>query len=181
MRITSLLSLIRGIRFKTFEKGDVLIEKDSKEGDIFFIRKGLVRSYFFNENADEITFQIFAEKSFFGNIHAMMLHQSSKFTYEALEKTKVYTLPFDAFRKLMRENAEKLEVDRSFMFQSTFSQIYNRMESFVIMSPEQRYEKYVKDHPNIIHRVPDKYIASILGITPVSLSRIRGRIASKKE
>jgi CRP-like cAMP-binding protein len=98
-----------------------------------------------------------------------------------LEKTKVYTLPFDTFRKLMRENAEKFEVDRNFMFRSTFSQIYNRMESFVIMSPEERYEKYVRDHPNIIHRVPDRYIASVLGITPVSLSRIRGRIASKKE
>lgn len=180
MRIPSLLGLVRSIRLKTFEKGEVLIEKHSKEGDIFFIRKGLVRAFFYNENADEITFQIFAEKNFFGNIHSMMLHQPSRFTYEALEKTKVYTLPFNAFRKLMRENAERLEVDRNFMFQSTFSQIYNRMESFVTLSPEERYEKYVKDHPNIIHRVPDKYIASVLGITPVSLSRIRGRIASKK-
>ena len=180
MRIRILLNLLRDIKIKTFEKGEFLIERQSEQADIFFIRKGIVRSYYFNENADEITFQIYAESSFFGNIHAMMLKQPSKFNYEALERTKVYTVPFNSFRKLMRENADKFEIDKNFMFTSTFSQIYNRMESFVIMSPEERYEKYVKDHPNIIHRVPDKYIASVLGITPVSLSRIRGRIASKK-
>jgi CRP-like cAMP-binding protein len=65
MTISTLLRLIRGIRLKTFEKGEVLIEKESKEGDIFFIRKGLVRAYFYNEKGDEITFQIFAEKIFF--------------------------------------------------------------------------------------------------------------------
>ena len=180
MRLRFFLKLIRNLKIKTFEKGEILIERGSNEPNMFFIRKGLVRSYYFNENADEITFQLFAENTFFGNVHAMMLNEPSKFTYEALEKTKVYTVAFDTFRKLMREHADKFEVDRSFMFKSTFSQIYNRMESFVIMSPEERYEKYVKDHPNIINRVPDKYIASVLGITPVSLSRIRGRISTKK-
>ncbi len=180
MRLRYLTRLVRDIKIKTFEKGEFLIEEQSEHSDIFFIRKGLVRSFYFNENADEITFQIYAESTFFGNIHAMMLNQPSKFNYEALEKTKVYTAAFDSFRKLMRENADRFEVDKNFMFRSTFSQIYNRMESFVIMSPEERYQKFIKDHPNLIHRVPDKYIANILGITPVSLSRIRGRIAAKK-
>jgi DNA-directed RNA polymerase subunit F len=59
-------------------------------------------------------------------------------------------------------------------------QAFQRVESFVFLSPEERYQKYVEDHPNIINRAPDKYIANILGITPVSLSRIRSRIASKR-
>lgn len=57
---------------------------------------------------------------------------------------------------------------------------FQRIESFVFLSPEERYKKYVKDYPNVIDRAPDKYIANVLGITPVSLSRIRTRIASKK-
>ncbi|CAN0600388.1 unnamed protein product, partial [Ectocarpus sp. 12 AP-2014] len=57
---------------------------------------------------------------------------------------------------------------------------FERVESFVFLSPEERYKKYVKDNPNIINRAPDMYIANILGITAVSLSRIRNRIASKK-
>jgi CRP-like cAMP-binding protein len=160
-------------------KGDILISKGSEEGKVIFIRKGLVRSYYINENADEITFQIYPEFNFFGNVHTIFLKQPSKFDYEALEKTKVYVVAFDSFRKIMKENADRMEFDKNFMFQSMMSQIYNRMESFVLLSPEERYKKYLKEYPNVVNRAPDKYIASVLGITPVSLSRIRSRIASK--
>lgn len=180
MKLKFFLRLIRHLKIKTFEKGETLIQKNSSQGDLFYIRKGLIRSYYFNENADEITFQIYPESNFFGNVHTIMLNQPSKFTYEALEKTKVYTVAFDSFRQIMKDNANQIDLDKNFMFRSTMSQVFNRMESFVLMTPEERYEKYVKEYPNVIHRVPDKYIASVLGITPVSLSRIRVRIASKK-
>jgi len=49
------------------------------------------------------------------------------------------------------------------------------------MSPEERCLKYVSDYPNLVNRVPDKYIANVFGITPVSLSRSRMRIAAKKQ
>ena len=55
-----------------------------------------------------------------------------------------------------------------------------RVESFTLHSPEERYINFVKSKPNIVNRVPDKYIATILGMTPVSLSRIRKRIATKE-
>jgi hypothetical protein len=54
-----------------------------------------------------------------------------------------------------------------------------RIESFVLFTPEQRYVKYIEDFPDMYNRVPDKYIAHVLGITPVSLSRIRKRISTK--
>jgi hypothetical protein len=59
-------------------------------------------------------------------------------------------------------------------------QAFQRIESFVFLSPEGRYQKYVKDYPSVIKCAPDKYTANVLGITPVSLIRIKKRIASKK-
>jgi hypothetical protein len=59
-------------------------------------------------------------------------------------------------------------------------QTFGRIDSFVLLSPEERYKKYIKDFPGIVNRAPDKHIANVLGITPVSLSRIRKRIASEK-
>lgn len=53
-------------------------------------------------------------------------------------------------------------------------------ESFILYSAEERYLNFVKNNPDIVNRVPGKYIANVLGITPVSLSRIRKRIAQKK-
>jgi Mn-dependent DtxR family transcriptional regulator len=54
-----------------------------------------------------------------------------------------------------------------------------RVESFILLTPEERYLKLIRDKHDIVQRVHDKYIATFLGITPVSLSRIRKRIAGK--
>ena len=53
----------------------------------------------------------------------------------------------------------------------------NRLEAFVLLTPEERYQELISSNPTLINRVPDKYIANIIGITPVSLSRIRKRLA----
>lgn len=52
----------------------------------------------------------------------------------------------------------------------------NRLEAFVLLSPEERYREIITSNPSLINRVPDKYLANIIGITPVSLSRIRKRL-----
>ena len=54
-----------------------------------------------------------------------------------------------------------------------------RIEGFILYTPEERYIKFIEKYPDINNRVPDKYIANVLGITPVSLSRIRARIIEK--
>jgi FixJ family two-component response regulator len=61
------------------------------------------------------------------------------------------------------------------------AQSMDRIESFVLLSPEERYRQLVEQKPNIVNRVPNKYIATFLGITPVSLSRLRRRMATKHE
>jgi CRP-like cAMP-binding protein len=159
----------------------VLISNGSRETKIFFIRRGLIRSYYINENADEITFQLYPESSFVGNIHSIALNEPSKFDYETMELTKVYEVDFHLFRKSIARRSGELNLDSNWIFQRVMSQAFGRVESFVLLTPEERYQKYVKDHPNLINRVPDKYIAHVLGITPVSLSRIRRRIAMKGE
>ena len=68
-----------------------------------------------------------------------------------------------------------------YVFQKMMRHQLARVESFVLNSPEERYLKYIKDYPDLINRVPDKYIAHVLGITPVSLSRIRKRISDKSK
>ncbi|MBK8659738.1 MAG: hypothetical protein IPN22_12925 [Bacteroidetes bacterium] len=51
----------------------------------------------------------------------------------------------------------------------------------MLLSPEERYLKFIQKYPDLLNRVPNKYIANVLGITPVSLSRIRKRISTKKQ
>ena len=93
---------------------------------------------------------------------------------ESIEPTEVSTIISDDFYHLIEQTPslkqiyeEKL-IDRFHVYQQLFlSRIKN--------TPQQRYEELLKEYPDIIQRVPQHYIASYLGITPVSLSRIRKR------
>mgnify|MGYP006275616145 CR=1 FL=1 len=140
-----------------------------------------MRSYRGERNAgeEEVTFQLFPENHISGNIHTIFLKQPSSFFYEAIEPTKLYIIDYKTFSNI--SNTPKLgEFSRKFLGKRLVKQAFQRVESFVFLTPEERYLKYTKDNPNIINRAPDKYIAHILGITPTSLSRIRKRITSKK-
>jgi CRP-like cAMP-binding protein len=180
MKIKFLYKLLRNLNSKTFEKGEIIINEGDKNNNVFYIRKGLVRSYLINEKGEEITFQLFAEKQLFGNVHAILFNEPSKFTLETLEKTKLYFTDLKTFQDLNTTNSDFLKIDNGIFGRQILKQAFQRIDSFVFLSPEKRYQQYLKDYPNIINRVPDKYIANVLGITPVSLSRIRQRISKKK-
>ncbi len=181
MRIKILLGLLRKVQIKTYEKGEVLIATGSMQKDLFFIKKGLIRSYREARgiNEEPITFQLFPEYHMSGNVHSIFLNEPSKLTYEALERTTVYVIDFETYNEASK-NPEFGEFSRMFMGKRLVKQAFQRVESFVFLTPEERYLKYTKENPNIINRAPDKYIANILGITPTSLSRIRKRISTKR-
>jgi DNA-directed RNA polymerase subunit F len=77
------------------------------------------------------------------------------------------------------DNNPKLSSSRNTFLTNMLGQAMDRIESFVLLSPEERYNKLIAEKPDITNRVPDKYLATMLGITPVSLSRIRKRIVSQ--
>ncbi len=180
MSIKFLFLLLRNVRIKSFDKGEILIKEGSTERNVYFIRRGLVRSYMIDEKDNEVTFQIFDENKLFANTHSVLFNEPSRFNYQTLEPTKVYTADYNAFLELTSKNLELVELNRMYFGKRVFKKTFQRVESFIFLSPEERYQKYIKDNPNIINRAPDKYIANVLGITPVSLSRIRKRIASRK-
>jgi CRP-like cAMP-binding protein len=180
-KIKPILALLRNVKSRTFQPGEVLITEGSSNKELFFVRKGLVRCFYINSNADEITFQLFPESNVVLNFHTLLFDEPSKFVYMAYEPTKAYSIDYDFLMKLTVENAKFLELNRSFIGKRAIKQAFMRIESLVFLTPEERYIKYLQDYPNIVNRAPDKYIANVLGITPVSLSRIRNRLANRKD
>lgn len=182
MNLRFFLKILKNARICSFEKGDILIPNGSTRQDLFFIKKGLVRSYRESKHVEETqtTFQLYNENQVFGNVHAIFLNEPSRFSYEALEQTKAYAIDFTTFDQKVSSDPSLSSFNRKFLGKRMMEQAFQRIEAFVFLTPEERYQKYVKDNPNVVSRAPDKYIASILGITPTSLSRIRKRIASKK-
>lgn len=159
--------------------GDCYIQEGSTAKRVAFIKKGLIRAYFINEKGEEISFLLRWENQFVASHDIIILNRPSRFVYEAMEACELLELDYEALQKVIAKNS-KLEKYRKDFLLRMLSESLEHLESFVLLSPEERYLEFVKSKPNILNRVPNKYIASILGITPVSLSRIRKRIAAKK-
>ena len=151
----------------------ILLEEGKIADKIYLVRNGCLRLFFYSEGKD-ITFQFFFEGDFVASFDSLYKGTPSLFSLESIEPSEVlYIKKRDFYDKIesnpsLRKLYEKKIIERFSFYQHLFlSRIKN--------TPQQRYEELLKEYPNIIQRVPQHYIASYLGITPVSLSRIRNR------
>lgn len=170
--------LFKSAKMKTYSKKEFLLEQGTTSTNVFYIRKGLVRMYHVNEYGDEITFQLMPEHHVVTNFDFIIQDKPSKYYFEALEKTSVLYTDYRTLDAIVSKYP-KLESNRKYLLWKFLNEAKDRIESFVLLTPEQRYIKFTEDFPDMYNRVPDKYIAHVLGITPVSLSRIRKRILNK--
>ncbi len=152
-----------------------------KEGEIskkaFLIEKGSLRIWF-NNNGKDITFQFFFENEGVSSAESFRKNIPSYFTIETIEPCILHWIHKKDLDRIVKETNEIPEL-RNNMMNIMFERQLHYMKhflSFIKDSPTQRYLNLIKENPKIIQRVPQQYIASYLGITPVSLSRIRNKI-----
>jgi CRP-like cAMP-binding protein len=85
MNIKTLFKILRDLKIKSYEKGETIIREGDSVKDVFYIRKGIIRCYLVDAKAEEITFQLFAEHQVFGNAHAILFDEPSRFYYSRRE------------------------------------------------------------------------------------------------
>ena len=132
------------------------------------------------EKGEEITTMLRWENQITTNLDTILFNQASRFYFQALEQTEVLYMDYDLIQDIIAKNP-KLEANRKHVLLNILKEAIGKIDSFVLLNPEERYLAFIKSNPDIINRVHNKYIANVLGITPVSLSRIRARIASKRK
>ena len=156
---------------KRFEKGELIL----KQGDIcrhlFFLDRGLVRIFYY-KNSKEITEWFADEKEFFFSIISFFELSPSKLIIEALEESEVILLSKDGQDRLSLTNIEIANlISRLYALSLILSQ--KRMQSMQFESSSRRYENLLKEQPNLLKKVSLQHLASFLGITQETLSRIR--------
>ena len=145
-----------------------------KEGDIiksiYFVKKGCLRLWF-NNLGNDITYQFFFENQ---PVSGFLDEEESMFTLESIEPSTIWIIKKSDFEKVLNELPDLKNEYLEYVVQrlAFYSRLFlSRIKS----SPARRYEQLLKENPEILARVPQHYIATFLGITPVSLSRIRSR------
>lgn len=151
----------------------ILLRDGEISSHIFYIKKGCLRQWF-NKDGKDITLQFFFENQAVASIDSFLSNKPSLFTIESIEPSNIISVSKETFEKLNKIYPEFQDKLNEYLFQR-FRNYAQLFLSQIKDSPKERYENLVNNHPEIIKRVPQHYIASYLGITPISLSRIRNR------
>lgn len=140
---------------------------------IYFIKKGIARIYYLKDGID-ITESFAWENQLIVRVESLFTNKPSTKAIQAIEETEIIAI--DA-TKLFALYDEFHEIERLFrkVFEASHVETINRIESIQFHSAEERYHNLLHESPEIIQRVPLKYVSSYLGITQVSLSRIRAK------
>lgn len=144
-----------------------------------YIVKGCVKKYYIDQNGDEVILQFAVEDWWISDIGSFSEQKPSNFFIETLEETELLIVDFESKELLFKEIPQLEHVFR-IMVQRAYSVLESRFYAMVAHSAERRYLDFIKNYPSIPQRVPQQQIASYLGITPESLSRIKTNLLKKK-
>lgn len=152
----------------------ILLQEGQISKTMFFIEKGCLRTWI-NNDGKEITTQFFFEGDGVSSIESFRTNQPSFYSIESLEPCILKTLSQKDFKIILESSPELRKKLEDHLFRRLF-QSQQLLYSFLKNNPQKRYEELIENYPHIVQRVPQHYIASYLGITSVSLSRIRNRL-----
>ena len=170
--------LMRAISYRDIAPGTILLSEGEVASKLFFVVRGCLRTYFIKEDGKDITAQFFVEDQIVASFESATTGTPSRAYIEAIENSIVGSIPLKALEGILNKSSAMREGFRRFLMERLVYYM-ERCSSYILDNPEKRYLHLLEDNPELVDRLPKQYIASYLGITPVSLSRIRNRLKEK--
>lgn len=183
----NLLSVLRGIteipneewdyfkpylKWEIIEKGHVLLHNGELCEQIFFCASGILRMYYHTKDGNEYNKSFIAERGFFTSYSSLILSIPSYFSIQSMVSSVIASFPGRILDHLYKRHSCWETVGRKLV-----EQLYIKKElkerQLLLYSAEDRYRLFLKEYPGLDRQIPQYHIASYLGITPVSLSRLK--------
>lgn len=166
------------LKSKTFKKGAIILSPGDLRSDTFFINEGLLRYYSIDEKGKEHILQFGPENWMISDRDSAVFNDASSFFIDAIENTEVLIVPNNFYTDIQRILPHILELN-VLMLHNSIRFMQKRINMLLSATAEERYLDFIKLYPNLTLRVPQWMIASYLGVTPESLSRVRKDLAKK--
>ncbi len=169
------MQIIRGAFKKiTLKKGHVLLQEGAICKQLYFLEKGLARSYYANDKGKEITVWFFKENSFLVGMDSFFNQIPSTHTTELLEDCTLYAISYEKMHQLF-DAYHLMERFGRIIITQMMCTMLDRLNAIQFQTARERYDFMLKKYPKIVSRAPLGTIASYLGITQETLSRIRSK------
>lgn len=170
--------LAPALRLRTLRRGEYLLRAGDVEGRIAFVLSGSFRWFYVDRRGEERNFHFFFEDGFVVGYDSYVTQTPSRLSIRAMEPATIVVLPpHEAVLALYRQSHAWERFGR-IVGEQVYAAAAHRTQELLFCSAEERYLHLIRDHPDLLQRVPLAHIASFLGIKGPSLSRIRRRLAS---
>jgi len=159
-----------------FQQGSMLLEIGKIAKEFYIIEKGLFRSFLYDYNGSETTTEFYCPDEILIESLSLFQRMPSKENFQAIADSVVWKIEYETFQELLQNIEGFREWGRTWATSQIFI-LKQRSINVLTINATDRYLNLIKERPQIIKQSPLKYIASYLGITDTSLSRIRKEIS----
>lgn len=165
-------------REKEVTAGDYLLHPGDRDYDLIFVGKGLLRIYYLDDEGRESNKAFPAENGFAGPLATALLGRPSRYGIEALEDSQLLAARYRDYFELLEKHPVFDRLGRKTL-EWVLGQRELREQRLLQQTATERYVEFRDSHPELIQRIPQYHIASYVGVTEVTLSRIRNSLARK--
>jgi len=166
---------IANLRERRVKKGQFLVHEGAVSRCTNFVNEGSVRTYFIDPNGQEHIVQFAIEGWWISDLNSFIMQTPATFNVQAIEDCVILELPFESL-EILYEKIPKLERYFRIITQRAFVAFQQRVVQNISMSAENRYIAFQHKYPKIELRIPQKLVASYLGISAEFLSKIKKRL-----
>ena len=163
--------------FRSFKKGTVLLSEGQLSTDGYFVLKGCLRTYYVIDGNEKTT-AVYTEMEGI-TPHCVLNKQPSEYFISCVEDS-ILTVANPDMEEMIFEKFPRFETLCRILSEELLAKSQLSLDQFKTFSPEERYLDLVENRPDLLQRVPQHQLASFIGITPQSLSRLRARLTDKK-
>lgn len=163
--------LSKTVTYRTLNKNDYFLKEGESCSEIAFVGSGMLRHFYFEPGGD-ITNWMALPGTFSTSLTSFITGELSIENIQAVEFTELYCIPKSSWLKVSENSPALLELWRK-KIESMYLFMEERVYHFISKTGEQRYDFFCRRFPELVRSVPLKYIASMLGMEPRHLSRIR--------
>ena len=156
----------------SFKKSEVFLSPGQVSRKTIFLEEGFIRAYILDLSGSEVTTRIFSPPTLLNDFLSFFKKEPSQEFFQAITPCKVRTIDFESLQTCFHTIPEFREAGRM-MLTLNYASLHSQMISYHTKTAEERYENLMATRPEVIQQVPLKIIASYLGMTDSSLSRIR--------
>jgi CRP-like cAMP-binding protein len=171
-------SITDTLQFKKAEKGSILLQQEDICHYSFFVSKGLLRSYTIDETGKEHIIQFAPENWIISDRSSSYFNEPSQLFIDAIEDTEIVFIDQNFINAAAEISASFRQQDNTALH-NHIRQLQKRVNLLLGATAEQRYLDFITIYPSLTLRIPQWMIASYLGITPETLSRVRKELAKR--